>query len=62
MGDWRPPFIHLRWPFFVGFLVLAIKELDVRGDHLGAIVLYLALIFPRAIMKPPFNVEPSAPS
>ena len=51
------PFIHLRWPFFVGFLVLAIKELDFLGDHLGAIVLYLALIFPRAIMKPPFNVD-----
>ena len=50
-------FIPLRWPFFVGFLVLPIQELDVRGDHLGAIVLYLARIFPRAIMKPPFNVD-----
>ena len=52
-----PSYTHLRWPFFVGFLVLPIKELDVLGDHLGAIVLYLALIFPRAIMKPPFNVD-----
>src|SRR5439155_2020074 len=35
----------------------AIKELDFLGDNLGAIVLYLAFILPRAIMKPPFNIH-----
>ena len=40
-----------------GFLALAIKEPDFLGNNLGAIVLYLALIFPNAIMKPPFNIH-----
>src|SRR6266498_4035369 len=51
------PFLHLHRSCFAGLLALAIKELDFLGDHLGAQVLYLALIFPSAIMKPPFNIH-----
>jgi hypothetical protein len=37
------------------FLAPAIKELDLLGDRFGAIMFYLVLILPIAIIKPSFN-------
>jgi hypothetical protein len=44
------PFIPLRWPCFVGFLVLALKELDFLSDHLGARMLHVAVHSHAALM------------